>query len=103
MEDSFYGCANLTIETGAGQPNLSSVTSTKGMFRDADSINQPIGDWGVSGVTDMSGMFRSATSFNLAAWRLECHQCHQYVSLCSAPRPHSISRLATGMLVALSI
>ena len=34
------------------------------MFRDADSINQPIGDWDVSGVTDMSGMFRSATSFN---------------------------------------
>ena len=64
MENSFRGCTNLNIESGAGQPDLSAVTSMRGMFRDAHSFGQSIDGWDVSGVTDMSRMFDNAHSFN---------------------------------------
>ena len=64
MANSFYGCANLTIATGAGQPNLSAVTDMSRMFQDATSFNQPIGNWKVGGVTNMRFMFQGATVFN---------------------------------------
>ncbi len=34
------------------------------MFRDAESFNQPIGNWDVSKVEDMGRMFYRAFSFN---------------------------------------
>ena len=64
MEDSFSGCTNLTIETGAGQPELSAVTDMSQMFDGATSFNQQIGDWEVGSVTNMTAMFQGATSFN---------------------------------------
>ena len=64
MAGSFAGCTNLTIETGAGQPDLSKVTSMAAMFQGATSFNQPIGDWDVSNVTDMANMFQNASEFN---------------------------------------
>ena len=44
--------------------DTSNVTDMSGMFAEAVSFNQPIGDWDTSNVTDMSGMFAKAVSFN---------------------------------------
>ena len=44
--------------------DTSNVTNMKGMFYEAKSFNQPIGDWDTSNVTDMSSMFGGAESFN---------------------------------------
>ena len=44
--------------------NVSNVTTTRGMFKGAESFNQPIGNWDVSNVVDMCGMFARAISFN---------------------------------------
>ena len=44
--------------------DTSNVTNMKGMFYEAKSFNQPIGDWDTSKVTDMSSMFGGAESFN---------------------------------------
>ena len=44
--------------------DTSSVTDMSEMFSGAESFNQPIGNWDTSNVTDMSGMFTKAVSFN---------------------------------------
>ena len=44
--------------------DTSSVTDMSEMFSRAESFNQPIGNWDTSNVTDMSGMFFGAKSFN---------------------------------------
>ena len=44
--------------------DTSSVTDMSEMFSRAESFNQPIGNWDTSNVTDMSGMFTKAVSFN---------------------------------------
>ena len=44
--------------------DTSHITDMHGMFNEARSFNQPIGDWDTSNVTDMSGMFYDAESFN---------------------------------------
>ena len=63
MGNAFYGCSNLSGQT-PDSPDLSMVTSTRGMFRDASKFNQGIGDWDMSTITDMTLMFSGATSFN---------------------------------------
>ena len=63
MGSAFHGATKLTIKA-ADVPNLSRVTDMTGMFWDATSFNQYIGDWNVSNVRDMSNMFFGATSFN---------------------------------------
>ena len=70
MENSFYGCNNLTIAANAGAPDLSMVTSMRGMFRGATSLNSPVNHWDVSLVTNMANMFRDASVFNqdLSDW-----------------------------------
>lgn len=69
MEDAFKGCTNLTI-TATDTPDLSQVTSMKGMFSICFSLNQPLNDWDVSNITDMSEMFSLASTFNqpLDSW-----------------------------------
>jgi surface protein len=44
--------------------DTSGVTNMSGMFRFAESFNQPISKWDTSSVTDMSEMFSGAESFN---------------------------------------
>ena len=50
--------------------DTSSVTDMSEMFSGAESFNQPIGNWNTSKVTDMSSMFYEATSFNqpIGSW-----------------------------------
>ena len=70
MENSFNGCNNLTIAANAGAPDLSMVTSIRGMFRGAASLNSPVNHWDVSSVTNMANMFHDASVFNqdLSDW-----------------------------------
>ena len=66
MEDAFRKCNGLIINA-TDSPDLSNVTSTKGMFRDCGSCigtSGNLNNWDVSNVTDMSNMFNKTTSFN---------------------------------------
>jgi len=49
---------------------VSSVFIMTGLFREASSFNQPIGDWDVSNVNYMGTMFSLASSFNqdISSW-----------------------------------
>ena len=58
---AFYNMKNLKY---VNLRNTSHVTDMSGMFAEAVSFNQPIGDWDTSNVTDMSLMFNDAESFN---------------------------------------
>ena len=63
MSEAFYDCSNLIINA-SDTPDLSNVTDMSGMFSNATSFNQDIGDWDVSNVTDMSSMFSYTSQFN---------------------------------------
>ncbi|WP_299899388.1 BspA family leucine-rich repeat surface protein [uncultured Aquimarina sp.] len=98
MEYAFSNCINVVIDA-TDTPDLTGVTSMRGMFNECRSISDNgggIGDWNVSAVEDMNttfrnssfneninnwdvrnvgsfyGMFQSATNFNqpLNNWRL---------------------------------
>lgn len=55
-----------------GNWNTNNVTSMNAMFNWATSFNQPIGDWNTENVSNMSYMFAQAPSFNqnLGNWNL---------------------------------
>ncbi len=66
MENAFYGAQNLEV-VAADRPDLSRLTSMRGMFRDASSftgIFTPLNNWDVSAVTDMNRLFQGAQVFN---------------------------------------
>ena len=63
MEEAFQDASNLNI-SATDAPDLSAVTSLRGMFQDASSMNGDIAHWDVSSVTDMSLMFWRAESFD---------------------------------------
>ena len=69
MEHAFFGCTNLTI-SATDNPNLQNMTNMSGVFRNATSFNQGIGQWNVSNITTMSEVFDGAISFNqdIANW-----------------------------------
>jgi len=72
MEYAFYGAENIEI-LAEDTPDLSNVTSMKGMFRDADSMNNDINEWETGNVEDMSELFMRAFAFNqpLNDWNTE--------------------------------
>lgn len=63
LDQAFFGASNM-IYNATDVPDLSQVTSLRGMFTGASSFNGDIGDWNVSTITDMGGMFFQASSFN---------------------------------------
>lgn len=63
MENSFYGCENMTI-TATDAPDLSSIINMNRMFQGAASFNQNINHWDVSNVAYMIATFWQATAFN---------------------------------------
>jgi surface protein len=71
MENAFSGCSNLNI-SATDAPDLSNVTSMKGMFSSCVIFNGDIGHWNTSNVTDMTGTFENARSFNhdISTWNV---------------------------------
>jgi len=63
FNSAFYGCENM-LTTATDVPNLSNVTSMRGMFRDASSANPDTSNWDVSSVTNMRYMFSYTSSAN---------------------------------------
>ena len=63
MELAFSGATNL-IGVARDRPDLSRVTSMKGMFRHAEKFNQDISRWDVSNVENMGTLFEYAHDFN---------------------------------------
>ena len=68
---SFSGCENLQI-LASDAPDLSTVTSMAGMFREATVVNTDISHWDVSNIENMLGMFDRAISFDqdLSNWNI---------------------------------
>ena len=94
--------------------NTSMVTDMRGMFAEAKSFNQPIGNWETSNVADMHCMFREAKSFNqpignwntsnvtnMAGMFCEAKAFNQPIG--SLEQNPSISQSATGILPMLLI
>src|SRR5690625_8042134 len=69
MEYAFARATNLEIHA-ADAPDLRKVTSMKGMFACAASVNSDFNHWDVSSVTNMESMFESASAFNgdISSW-----------------------------------
>lgn len=64
----FYGCSSLN-PTGAAALalnswNTSTINTMDGMFYNATTFNQDIGNWNTSAVYDMASMFYGARAFN---------------------------------------
>ena len=70
MENAFAGCERLQINSNAGSPDLSGVTSMRNMFFNAKEMNNSIGHWDVSTIQDMHGLFFGANNFdqNISGW-----------------------------------
>ena len=64
MDSAFQGASNLTMNTSAGTPDLSLVTTMASMFEGATTFNGDISGWNTVSVTNMSGMFSAASAFN---------------------------------------
>src|SRR5690625_3095513 len=69
MEYAFARATDLEIHA-ADAPDLRKVTSMKGMFAGAASVNSDFNHWDVSSVTNMESMFESASAFNgdISSW-----------------------------------
>jgi surface protein len=63
MERAFQSTQNLTV-TATDAPNLTGVTSLRGMFARTDSFNGAIGHWNTDNITTMQTMFWEAVAFN---------------------------------------
>src|SRR5574344_3081681 len=61
---SSYNIKKFTKLEYVNIKDTSNITDMTGMFAEAESFNQPIGNWDTSNVTNMSWMFVDAKSFN---------------------------------------
>ena len=70
MAGAFQGAWNLTVNSGAGTPDMSAVTNMSSMFRGATSFNSDISGWNTVAVTTTRDMFYGAISFNgdISGW-----------------------------------
>lgn len=104
MENAFVGAKNMTIADTAGVPDLSLVSNMRGMFADAESINQPLNAWNVSNVTNMSGMFMGARAFNqpLDQWDVSNVTDMSYILMMSAKFNQDISSWDIGNVADMS-
>ncbi|MFV0506137.1 MAG: BspA family leucine-rich repeat surface protein [Bacteroidales bacterium] len=65
MENAFYGCINLMIESTAGNPDLSGVKSLASMFKNCEKMNSiTLNNWNVSTIENMSNMFEGTDKFD---------------------------------------
>ncbi|WP_353778480.1 BspA family leucine-rich repeat surface protein [Winogradskyella sp. 3972H.M.0a.05] len=66
MESAFRGCSNMDV-TAIDSPDLTNVTSMRGMFRECTSLigTTAFNDWNVANVEDMILLFASASQFNI--------------------------------------
>ncbi|WP_338763175.1 BspA family leucine-rich repeat surface protein [Bernardetia sp. ABR2-2B] len=69
----FYNCNKLDGNSTMNKWNTSTITDMSGMFKYADSFNQPIGDWDMQNVTNTNQMFNGAALFNqpIGDWNTE--------------------------------
>ncbi len=71
MEGAFVNAYNMAYNA-TDAPDLSNVSSMRGMFEYASAFNGDLSGWNVSGVTDMNGMFEGASAFNgnVSGWNV---------------------------------
>ncbi len=69
MQHAFHNASNLVV-TASDTPDLSNVTSMRGMFYGASSLTGDFSNWNVSNVTDMEVTFQNAALFNsdISGW-----------------------------------
>jgi len=70
MEYAFAYASSLEFYNTTDVPNLSQVTSIRGMFSNASAFNGDLSNWNTSSVTNMHAVFNSASAFNsdLSNW-----------------------------------
>ena len=71
MANAFWGASNLT-NNATDVPNLSQVSNTSNMFRNAFNFDGDLSDWDVSNVTRMENMFNNASKFesDISNWNV---------------------------------
>lgn len=74
FEGAYRGCANLTVASDAGVPDLSNATSMEYAFYGCTSLNSDGGweNWDVSTITNMTETFYGCTNFNgdISGWNV---------------------------------
>jgi surface protein len=72
MENAFNGCTNLVV-TATDAPDLSGVTSLKGMFRETGLTTENFNHWDVSTITNMYETFAYCPNFNgeISEWEVD--------------------------------
>ncbi|WP_422105453.1 BspA family leucine-rich repeat surface protein [Winogradskyella sp.] len=73
FNNAFFGCENMDV-TATDAPDLSNVTSLRGMFNQCRSLvgTAAFSSWDLSNVTDISFMFNNAELFNqdIGVWNV---------------------------------
>lgn len=57
MTAALCGCSNMHFSEGIDTPDLSQVTSFRGMFSECTSFNEPLNHWDMSKATITAAMF----------------------------------------------
>ncbi len=104
MDSAFRGAINLTMNSTAGAPNMSAVTSMAYMFGGASSFNGDIGGWNTASVTNMQNMFNGADSFNqdVSRWNTASVTNMSYMFFGATAFNQDISRWNTSAVTDMS-